>query len=176
MQMSPLVEYLLTYQRPAGGGNLCRLGVDYTIIFDFPANYTITYDIYPLSGVAYAIMFYHRWSPSIVPLSTAIDVTHKGIILLGGGTAPGEITYEEGQTVWFEISQQNPMRSIYSNVSGLTQLHEALDYYILVDTEEDMAMVRDVVHNYGGKETANLLRDVNTKLGALTLLGPRERI
>lgn len=144
--MSHLVEYLLAFQRP-GGGKLCRLGVIETLIPIFPPGLTITWEILPEFGSYANIEFWYRISPSVVPGVFDWDCTHYGAEIRTG--ILHSLSTAQGYNVWIEITDQHPIISTFTNVSPVNQFFDSVDFFLVVDSEADLNIIRSIVMRWG---------------------------
>lgn len=168
--MTPMVEYLLALRRP-GGGQLVRYGAIQVTVPVFPPGMSITFALTPYFGSYASIEYWHRFSPSIVPGAFMFASSHSGIQLQVG--LIGTVHTSESHNTWIEITDSNPVTTIITNVSGVNQFFENVDAFLLVDSEADLEMVREVVRNWGNftaisdklDETNRLLREIARGLG-----------
>lgn len=147
MTLPPLIEYLLGV-RGAGGGPLARLGVIQTTVPVFPPAMTVTYMTYPVFGSYISIEFFYRVSPVMTPGAFNFDISHAGASIQSG--AVGALALAEGWNVWLEVTQGQPIRNIVTNISGLNQFLETLDFFLVISTEADYKEVKQLIQLWGG--------------------------
>lgn len=150
LTLSPLVEYLLGYQKPEGT-RICRLGVVQTVIPYFPANTSITLDVYPEYGAECNIEFFIRLSPQIVPGSFTLSSIQFGVEQGSGGTL---YTMGQGQNIWVELTQAHPARTTIANVTNVGQFYEVQDWFLIVQSKDDLKLVHDLIREFGSGDSA----------------------
>ena len=158
---SHLIEYLLAVRRK-GGGNICRFGGIQTTVPIFPPNFGITYQTFPEFTSYATILFYSRFSPDIVPESFALTVSHTGMEVLAGTLNTLQIA--EGFNFMIELRRDQPVTSNFTNISGLNQFLDEMDFYLLMDSEEDLKEVRDIINRWGVSSRQEELMAENNKL------------
>ena len=163
--VTPMVEYLLALRRP-GGGQLVRYGAIQVTVPIFPAGMEITFTLNPYFGSYASIEYWHKFSPSIVPGSLQFASYHSGMQLQA--ELIGTVLTAESHNTWIEITESDPITTIINNVSNVNQFFENTDFFLLIDSEADLDMVREAVRNWGAfeslgtkiDETNRLLRDI----------------
>ena len=161
MQLSPLIEYLLALKRP-GGGNVCRFGVIQLIVAAFAGNTILTYQATPYFNTYAAIKFWSRFSPAMVPNAFVFVEEHRGQ-QLGVGTISALII-DEGFTFWPLITDAYPILTRATNTTVLNQYFEVLDFYIMVDNEEDLDKINDIVYRWGDSPLHKVPQDRTNEL------------
>lgn len=162
--LTPLVEYLLAYQKPEGT-RVCRLGVVQTVIPYFPGNTAITLDVYPEYGAEANIEFFVRLSPQIVPGAFQISSIHYGVEQGAGGTL---YSLGQGQNIWVEITQAHPVHTTIANVTNVGQFYEVLDWFLIVQSLDDLRLVHEIVREFGsGERPGKLLAEIRDILAAI---------
>lgn len=146
--LSPLVEYLLAYERE-DGGRICWLGASTAIIW-LPGNFTATFDTYP-GGTNFAdILFYYRESPSDVPEALQQDSWGEGLQLSLGPITTVMMDAEAGS--WHVIRQDSPTHTTLLNRTNLMQREDYAQQMLVIANEPDykfvMALIRDWCTNY----------------------------
>jgi len=147
--MTPLVEYLLAVERPEGG-HVTRYGGATTTVPIFPQGLSISYELRPWFGSYASIEFYHRFSPSMVPGAFTFDSISSGVQIISG--AIGTIHTMEGNNTWVVITDNDPIITTITNISGVNQFFETGDAFLLIDSESDFDFVKQVIQNWGAFE------------------------
>jgi len=147
--LSPLVEYLLAYERKDGGGKLCTFGASSAIVW-FPPNFTITYQVSPPTGIYANILYYYRETPSLVPEAMQQDSMANGIDVSLGPITTVMMDSEAGG--WTVIRADNPTITTVTNRTNLMQREDYAQQYLVVHSEEDyreiMLLIRDWCTNF----------------------------
>lgn len=154
MNMPPLVEYLLAVPHPKGGtGKLCQMGYTHLVVNAWPPGITLRYTAFPKGNIYCCIDYYGMFSPSMVPEAFLINITHSGLSI--AEQTAGTVDLREGTNYWVEVTHNNPIRNVVTNVSGLVQFFESLDMYLMIQSEEDYNLVHQIVSEWrrGGPVT-----------------------
>lgn len=160
--ITPIIEYLLALTRP-GGGKLVRFGGVQITVPVFPPGMSITWAITPYFDAFACIEYLHRFSPSIVPNAFNFNSTHRGMLLQTGLIST--IVTVESHNTWIEVTEQEPITTTITNVSGVNQFFESGESFLIIDSEEDLNFVREVVRNQGALESIpGLLKETNQLL------------
>lgn len=147
--MGPMIEFLLAAERP-GGGHLVKFGGMSLTVPIFPAGLSVVFTALP-GVVAYAsIQYYARWSPAMVPDAFEIAATHAGLFVDVGTI--NRTMIHEGHNSWIVITEKEPTVTTLTNVSGVDQMFEAEFAYLMVDTAEDLAIVKEIVSGWGSSD------------------------
>ena len=151
--MGELVRYLLSLEEE-GGRRLVQMGVIQTTIRIMPPGVTVVFDIVPEDGKYAAIYFWHRASPEIIPGVFDWRSQHFGMELLTGPAR--EASLVEGHDVWLVITRSQPIHTVLTNISGLNQFFETIDFMLLVDSEEDLNKIRAEIQRWNQRSTAGV--------------------
>jgi len=145
--MGQLVEYLLSAQRPNGGGQLCRYGISTVQRPVFMHQTTQTIITNPIVQTYANIVFFISYSHQMIPDAFRVSHVIKGIEIFGGQLT--QMLIEEGRQTYLEITDSSPSRLVIQNISGEVQYFELNLHILAIDTEGDMATVRDIIKNWG---------------------------
>lgn len=162
--VSPLVEYLMALRRP-GGGKLCRFGVQLFTIPILPPRVNVTATIMPYFGSYVSIEYFHRFSPAIVPNTVDWTLRHAGVEVAAGLVSA--VAVAESHNFWLEITESDPSVATIENVTDVCQFWETLDHFLLIDSEEDYKLVREIVYNWGNDSVLDILKESNRLLTAI---------
>jgi hypothetical protein len=144
--LTDLVQYLLPYRQPGGGGPICRQGYIQTTIPVFPPM-EIAYDLAPEFG-SFATIYYHiEFSSEIVPGAFDMIFTHSGVVVAAGRI--GEMVIRAGWSVWVPITESDIAHQTLTNVSGIGQFMEAISMFLIVNSEEEYNKLLELARNYG---------------------------
>ncbi len=147
---NPLSEYLMSVRRP-GGRPIARLGTRLTTVPIFPPNTSVTYKTFPFPPGAFAnIWIWWKFSPSMVPGAFSINIAHAGLERFAG--VFGSTLLSQGWETVMDVTTKEPIISIISNVSGLSQFFEAHEGYLIIDTEADWILVQKIRNAWGRGE------------------------
>lgn len=179
--MTNVIEYLLALEKP-GGGKLVRYGVMLVTVPVFPPGMSLTFTITPYFNSYASIEYWHRFSPAIVPGTLLWDSRHSGMEICAG--VCGAVATADGHNLWVEITESDPIITDVTNISGVNQFFETLDFFLLVDTEDDLKIVKEVIRKWGsiGKiedqldETNRLLRALIEATPGAVMPSPRPSI
>lgn len=167
--LSPLVEYLLGCERP-GGGKLCQMGAVQTTIDPFPPGLQVIYDITPQFNSFCNIEFTYYISEYTPPGVFTYAAYHQDYQITSGLLYPHAI--DALSYFWMEITTQKPLTSIWTNNSTLNQFLMAIDVFLIVKSEQDLATIRQIVKLWNQGFPADLL-DRSLERFGLTKVGAR---
>jgi len=167
--LTGLAEYLLAYTLP-GGGKVCRYGFEVETIPIFPPDTSVTFTITPYFGAYAAIEFYCKVSPAVVPGTIELVSSHSGMEISAG--VLGELCLTEGLNFWIEITDQNPVYTILTNVSTVSQFYEVIDMFLLIDNEANYEKVKELIRLYGGSRDLVEAQRTNHLLESLVRATP----
>ncbi len=154
MTLTPLIEYLLGITRK-GGGKLCRLGIVQITVPIFPANTTITYTTEPYFSAYANIWFWWRLSPAMVPGAFNVNIRHSGMPRALGLLGATALTLP-GYQIWLDVRRGDPIVNEVTNISGVGQWFESQDFFLIVDTEDDLKKVQAISREWGRHEGVEL--------------------
>lgn len=180
--MGQLVEYLLSAQRPNGGGQLCRYGINPIRIPVFMQDSTREVITTPIVSTFTNIVFFIEYSSQMVPDAFRVSHVIKGIEIFGGQLT--QMLLEDGRQTYLEITDSSPSRLIAENISGIVQYFELNLHLLAIDTEDDMRTVRNIINNWGSisgtdERVAELLENIDKIMAinsGLPPAGPRKSI
>ncbi len=150
MRLNALAEYLLAYRRPKSPGALVRIGVIVLLVPVFPAGETLTFSAYPGKGSYKTIGWGWELSPAMVPGAFLFTTMHSGIELQTGPA--GALTLSDSYNVWLEITQNDPMTTTVTNISGMNQFAESIVCYLNIASQEDYEEIMELVRQWGGRK------------------------
>jgi len=160
--MSPLVEYLLAWQRD-DGTHLVKWGDQVSRVDVFPPNTTILYDLYPSEGYA-NIYFYNTWTKLTIPDAFLYEANLGGVLVVD--VTATEMMFGE-HNLWLEVTYSTPLHVRITNQSNVSQYFEAGDTFLIVYTEKDLTDIHNLIKNYTNSRITNQLLDrIATKQGA----------
>lgn len=142
---TPLPEYLLAWTYP-DGSHITRWGSIVTNVPFFPANTTVTFNVFPIPGTYANIYFAHKFSPSIVPGNFFYEIVSRGVVV--SSFSVGTLATTEGFSYWIEITRDNPAVAKLANLTALNQFYDAVDFYLTVDSESSLKKVREIFNSY----------------------------
>lgn len=163
--MTELAQYLLAYRKP-GGGAICRYGALQTTIPVFPPNLSISWTIFPEFNAYASIHHRVEFSPAMVPNAFWLDAAHSGMASTSGFLSTMILAH--GVNTWAVVTESDPVYEILTNMTALNQFCEAIDYFLIVDSEEELIEINKIVRNWGSvlgvreqlSETNRLLRAI----------------
>lgn len=148
--ITPLIEYLMALSRP-GGGRLVRFGVMLFTIPILPPEIEITVVVTPYFNSFVSIEYWHRFSPAIVPGTVNWIVQHTGVEIASGIVT--QVATVESHNFWMEITESNPSVATITNLTRVNQFWETLDHFLIINSEEDYLLVKEIVRNWGAFES-----------------------
>lgn len=153
--MTELTQYLLAYRRP-GGGPLCRMGFIQTTVPVWPPGLSISFQLRPEFN-SYATIHYHiGFSPAMVPGTFNLEFYHSGVQIMAG--VMGVSALAERNNTWIVITEALLGLQILTNISGVAQFCEATDWFLVVDTEDDLNDILDISRRWAGISPAQAVR------------------
>ena len=163
--MSSLIEFLLAYERP-GGGRICKFGALQILIPIFPPGMTVNWSTTPFFNSYANILFWTVVSPAIVPGVFAVDTDHYGLTITS--SILSSAASNQGHNTWVEITEAHPLDSTITNNSNLPQHLEMGNVFLVVDSREDLEIIRGLTLAWGSSmkqeslqvETNQLIREL----------------
>ena len=163
---SPLIEFLLAYERP-GGGRICKLGALQILVPIFPPETAVTWTATPYFNSYASIQFWTILSPATVPGVFAVDIEHYGLAI-ESATLYASSLGSGGHNSWIEITESHPLITTVSNVSNLPQILESGSVFLIIDSREDLERIRELTLAWGSSmkqeelqvETNQLIREM----------------
>jgi hypothetical protein len=147
--MTPLIESLLAYEKLVGGGKVCRLGKIQTIIDPLAPWESLTYEVTPYPTAYMNIAWWHELSPDMVPGAVTLTLYQRGMEIQVSGVTE---LLTHGDNMWIELNTSNPVVVNVVNNTPLNQYVEMLDLFLIVDTKDNLLIIRDIVARHqGGK-------------------------
>lgn len=146
--ISGLLRHLLAIEQP-GGRHLARMGNVITTIPVVPPGTTLVWDVVPHQGVYAGIAFWNQLSPAILPGVFDYNASHAGIILQGG--IAGDLVLGDGQDIWLVVTTSSPIHVVITNTSVLNQFFEANQYFLIVNTPDDLLALQAEIERFGGR-------------------------
>lgn len=165
--MTPIIEYLLSLNRP-GGGNLCFPHRMQFIIPQFPPLTTLSFNLYPPLGVYAAIKYASSISPQGVPGAIYMEITQAGSMYAQGF---GEADWTRESLPYFVVFTQG--KPIYIQLSNVTALHQRLaatQFNLLIPSKDDLDNVYRHLDAYGGGITGRAGEAANVLLSQIVSL------
>ncbi len=171
MIVPEIISFLLSLKYPGSESErmnwVCYRGANQLIIPMMPPDTTISYTARPLHG-SYAWLYYStRMGTDILPNVFTGTVNQYG-------TTPysGLITQrmrDDPLEFLLLVTEQQPIYMSVSNISPLAQRFESYGDFIVIPTQQDLAVVIDALRRLNtSKELEGLVRQANYLLGLLS--------
>lgn len=166
MGLPRVIEYLLTIEKPGGGGYLVSMGGNQIEIPVFPPNSEISLNFWPYAGDFANIVFHLSLDPALIPRAFYIESQYYGSKVYTG-VASQSYTLNPTE-VFLVTTQSQPAYSRIRNQSPLNQYYLGTGFFLCVESESDFYMVKEKVKEVAASgESLELQGEANRLLKAL---------
>jgi hypothetical protein len=164
MALSPIIEFLLTLERP-GGGRLLQSGASQYIV-TIPPNTSIVVDLAPELDDWLQILYLVSFDPVMVPSA-----------FYAYGSNMGVRSYEGIATQWWTnttvdtyviVSERSPTEALIQNLSNLNQYYHGNTHFLSIRSEEDYNEVRKALLIQNNMDATSLLNKMERALNGGT--------
>jgi len=154
VEIPPLVEILLASKGPASKP-LVKLEGMFVTIAQFPPLTTVNTTIAPPPGNYGMIIWSLAISGAIVPNSFYHKLTHSGLSFTD--TAVEEFFVGNWQTMWFPVTQSDPILDTLINTTTMYQYYFGALGLLVVENKDDWLAIDDMINVFNNSKTVDAL-------------------
>lgn len=161
MALSPIIEFLLSQNRPTGG-RLCHSNrLQFQIPF-IPPNTQFTWALSPPSNAYAAIKYAYSVGSEVIPNTVYTEATQGGDMYVVGFIASDWIANVIDYFIIFTEAQ--PIYTNTINYSTLAQCQYGTQWNVLIPSEEDYEEIMHRLDAYAARASERLQMEANSYL------------
>jgi hypothetical protein len=161
-----IIEYLLTVEKPGGGGYLVNEGMNQVEIPICPPNTEISYNVWPYEGDFADIFFYAVLDPAVLPRVFFLEGQYFGSKTYAGIMTQAHSLHPMG--IFTMITQSEPAYARLRNQSPLNQYFCFNTFFLCIPSESDFSLVKEKVREMASSgDSLELQEEANRLLKVL---------
>ena len=159
--LSPIVEYLLSLNRP-GGGRLCYQHRMQFLIDPYPPLTQLLWSLAPPLNSYAAIKYSGTVSENTIPGAFFMEAVHAGNLYISGFIEADWM--REYLAYFLMFTRSEPIYFRLVNTSTLNQQFIGTQWSLLITTEQDLQAINRHLAEYSANVTGKLAQETNQLL------------